>query len=79
MPSRTLVVTLSLALSSHAIAESTEAEQRQACTGDAFRLCQTSIPDRDLVRACLTARLDQLTSACRTIVQGTRAGIQRKG
>jgi hypothetical protein len=40
-------------------------EQEQACTGDAFRLCSSEIPDVDRVTACMVAKKSQLSPACR--------------
>jgi hypothetical protein len=40
-------------------------EQEQACTGDAFRLCSSEIPDVNRVTACMVARKSQLSPACR--------------
>ncbi len=40
-------------------------EQEQACTGDAFRLCSSEIPDVGRVTACMVARKDQLSPPCR--------------
>jgi len=40
-------------------------EQEQACTGDAFRLCSSEIPDVDRVTACMVARKSQLSPGCR--------------
>src|ERR1700730_16683489 len=37
----------------HMAAEAYTPEGRQACTGDAFRLCSAEIPNVDRVRACL--------------------------
>lgn len=39
--------------------------QEQACTGDAFRLCRSEIPDIDRVTACMVARKSQLSPPCR--------------
>ncbi|MGJ4927087.1 hypothetical protein ACQR1I_03685 [Bradyrhizobium sp. HKCCYLS2038] len=41
------------------------AEQEQACTGDAFRLCSSEIPDVDRVTACMVRRKAELSSPCR--------------
>lgn len=41
------------------------AEQEQACTGDAFRLCSSEIPDVSRVTACMVARKSQLSPGCR--------------
>ena len=40
-------------------------EQQAACTGDAFRLCSSDIPDVDRVTACMIRSRDQLTPGCR--------------
>ena len=40
-------------------------EQEQACTGDAFRLCSSEIPDISRVTACMVAKKSQLSPACR--------------
>jgi hypothetical protein len=41
------------------------ADQQQACTGDAFRLCSSDIPDVDRVTVCMIRNKDQLTPGCR--------------
>jgi hypothetical protein len=40
-------------------------EQEQACTGDAFRLCSSEIPDISRVTACMVAKKSQLSPPCR--------------
>ena len=40
-------------------------EQEQACTGDAFRLCSSEIPDVNRVTACMVAKKAQLSPGCR--------------
>jgi hypothetical protein len=40
-------------------------EERQACTDDAFRVCQEAIPDRDRVFACLVQNASVLSPICR--------------
>src|SRR6185436_3347383 len=40
-------------------------EQEQACTGDAFRLCSSEIPDISRVTACMVAKRSQLSPPCR--------------
>jgi hypothetical protein len=42
-------------------AEAYTSEGRQACTGDAFRLCSAEIPNVDRVRACLARNKAQLS------------------
>jgi hypothetical protein len=40
-------------------------EQEQACTGDAFRLCSSEIPDVSRITACMVARKSELSPPCR--------------
>jgi hypothetical protein len=40
-------------------------EQEQACTGDAFRLCSSDIPDVARVTACMARNKSQLSPPCR--------------
>src|SRR5262245_4456580 len=44
------------------------AEERQACIGDAFRVCWSAIPDRNNVLQCLIENRSQLNSDCRDII-----------
>jgi hypothetical protein len=48
-----------------ATAQSYTPEQEQACTGDAFRLCSSEIPDIPRVTACMVAKKSQLSPPCR--------------
>jgi hypothetical protein len=45
-------------------------EQEQACTGDAFRLCSSEIPNVDRVTACMIAKKSQLSPPCRAQFRG---------
>lgn len=42
-------------------------EQEQACTGDAFRLCSSEIPDIDRITACMITNKAQLSPGCRAL------------
>jgi hypothetical protein len=44
------------------------AEERQACIGDAFRVCWSAIPDRNNVLQCLVENRSQLSPDCREII-----------
>lgn len=57
-------------------AQTLEEQQRAACTGDAFRLCASSIPDRDRVRDCLIANREQISSACRALLPRARSSVR---
>jgi hypothetical protein len=48
-----------------AIAQTYTPEQQQACTGDAFRLCGSDIPDVDRITACMIRNKSQLSPPCR--------------
>lgn len=45
-------------------------EQEQACTGDAFRLCGSDIPDVERITACMARNRAQLSPACRVFFDG---------
>jgi hypothetical protein len=42
-------------------------EDANACTPDAFRLCQTSIPDEGRVAHCLAQNKSNLSAACAAV------------
>jgi hypothetical protein len=43
-------------------------EAQQMCTGDAFRLCSSEIPNVSKVTACMLKRRAELSSGCRTVM-----------
>jgi surfactin synthase thioesterase subunit len=47
------------------------AEQQEACTPDAFRLCSSEIPDAQRVEACMKANMESLSPPCRAVFQTT--------
>jgi hypothetical protein len=59
-----LAVALSVSISP-AAGQTYTPEQEQACTGDAFRLCSSEIPDISRVTACMVAKKSQLSPSCR--------------
>jgi hypothetical protein len=73
---RAAIVALALTLSATAVyAEGTEA-QRQACTGDVFRLCSSDIPNVDRIVACLKANKPKLSPACGQVFGGTQTATR---
>jgi hypothetical protein len=40
-------------------------EQQEACSGDAFRLCSSEIPDIERITACMIRNRSQLSPQCR--------------
>jgi hypothetical protein len=55
---------------STAVAETSE--ERQACIGDAFRVCWAAIPNRHDVFVCLIENRNRLTHACRVVMDQYR-------
>jgi hypothetical protein len=55
-----------------AVAQGT-AQERSACTGDAFRLCAADIPDVPKIEVCLDHKKSQLSPACRAEFQPSHA------
>jgi type II secretory pathway component PulL len=43
-------------------------EDADACTPDAFKLCQAAIPDADRVRDCLVQNKRGLSAACAAVM-----------
>jgi hypothetical protein len=43
-------------------------EAQRMCTGDAFRLCSSEIPDISRVTACMMKQRASLSSGCRTVM-----------
>ncbi len=54
------------ALSTQSFAFSSEA--RQMCTGDAFRLCSSEIPNIPAITACMIKNKANLSTGCRSVM-----------
>ncbi|MGP0061445.1 MAG: hypothetical protein ACLPID_19410 [Beijerinckiaceae bacterium] len=59
-----LVIIFGLTAAVHAKAYEATAEQRAACTPDAFRLCFSAIPNVDAVKSCMIANKAKLSAGC---------------
>ena len=44
------------------------AEAQQMCTGDAFRLCSSEIPNIPKITACMKKNRSSLSAGCRTVM-----------
>jgi hypothetical protein len=44
------------------------AEAQQMCTGDAFKLCSSDIPNIPAITACMIKHRAQLSTGCRTVM-----------
>ena len=67
-----------IALPSAGSAQTSEDNQKQACMSDAFKFCVSSIPDRQAIGRCLVSNRDQLTPACRNVIDAGRAGRSKR-
>jgi hypothetical protein len=53
------------------------AEAQQNCSGDAFRLCSSEIPNIPKITACMIKHRSELSSSCRVVLDRDLAA-QRK-
>jgi hypothetical protein len=53
------------------------AEQQQACSDDAFRLCSAEIPDVDRVTVCMVRNKPRLSPGCRVFFRPGREEAER--
>jgi hypothetical protein len=51
-------------------------EDADACTPDAFRLCQHAIPDADRVAACLASNKPNLSPACKIVFSRPATAVE---
>ena len=54
------------------------AEAQQMCTGDAFRLCSSEIPNIPAITACMYKHRADLSTGCRTVMDRDLAAQQPK-
>jgi len=69
---RKVSLALVLAASFSAVASTSSfafsAEAQQMCTGDAFRLCSSEIPNISKITACMVKQRANLSSGCRAVM-----------
>jgi hypothetical protein len=69
---RKVSVALVLAASFSAVASTSSfafsAEAQSMCTGDAFRLCSSEIPNVSKITACMMKQRASLSSGCRAVM-----------
>jgi hypothetical protein len=71
-----LAVAISALSPSASFAFSSEAQQM--CTGDAFRLCSSAIPNIPKITACMYKHRSELSSGCRSVMDRDLAKAGRK-
>jgi hypothetical protein len=54
------------------------AEAQQMCTGDAFRLCSSDIPNIPAITACMKKNRANLSSGCRAVMDKDAAAQSGK-
>jgi hypothetical protein len=69
-----LAVSLSTAFVSPSFAFSSEAQQM--CTGDAFRLCSSEIPNISKITACMRQNRSNLSTGCRAVMDKDEAAAK---
>ena len=69
---RQAVLVLAFAVSLSALSSTSSfafsAEAQQMCTGDAFRLCSSEIPNIPKITACMVKHRAELSAGCRTVM-----------
>ena len=63
-----LTITASLAAMTSTQSFAYSAEAQQQCTGDAFRLCSSEIPNIPKITACMIKNRSQLSAGCRSVM-----------
>jgi hypothetical protein len=54
------------------------AEAQQMCTGDAFRLCASEIPNIPAITACMVKQRANLSAGCRAVMDRDMAQQSNK-
>src|SRR5207253_10692067 len=72
----TIATTLGAMTSTQSFAYSAEAQQQ--CTGDAFRLCSSEIPNIPAITACMVKNRSSLSSGCRAVLDREVSGRSGK-
>ena len=72
----TIATSLAAMTSTQTFAYSAEAQQQ--CTGDAFRLCSSEIPNIPKITACMFKHRSELSPGCRSVMDRNLAA-QKSG
>ena len=74
MPRSSLaIVALAFGFSSTAFAQTLTAEQQAACKADYQKYCNGTIPGGGRIIACLNKQGDQISVACRKVLDAARS------
>lgn len=79
---RTVTLALSFAAGISALSSTASfafsAEAQQMCTGDAFRLCSSEIPNIPKITACMMKQRANLSAGCRAVMDKDLAAKNNK-
>ena len=73
-----LALTTSFAAVSSTASFAFSAEAQQMCTGDAFRLCSSEIPNIPKITACMVKHRSDLSAGCRSVMDRELAAHRGK-
>ena len=73
-----LALTASFAAVSSTASLAFSSEAREMCTGDAFRLCSSEIPNIPKITACMIKHRSDLSSGCRAVMDRDLAAQKGK-
>ncbi len=66
------VLIVATGFSSAAFAQALTAEQRTACQGDFDKYCKGTVPGGGRIIACLNKQRDQISDACKKVVDAQK-------
>ena len=73
-----LAVAASLSAVTSTASHAFSSEAREMCTGDAFRLCSSEIPNIPKITACMVKNRASLATGCRTVMDRDFAAQKSK-
>ena len=73
-----LALTTSFAAVSSTASFAFSSEAQQMCTGDAFRLCSSEIPNIPKITACMVKHRSDLSQGCRSVMDRELAAQKGK-
>ncbi|NOJ39413.1 hypothetical protein [Bradyrhizobium australiense] len=76
--SSVLALTASFAAASSTASFAFSSEAQQMCTGDAFRLCSSEIPNIPKITACMIKHRADLSAGCRSVMDRDLAAQKGK-
>jgi hypothetical protein len=72
-----LAFTVSVSVLSTSAGHAFSSEAQQMCTGDAFRLCSSEIPNIPKITACMIKNKSNLSPGCRAVMDKDQAASRK--